>query len=184
MFYCTLKPCFALLQLRIRGLQMPFIVPLLGSPATLSGIDAGNEAWSFGLFGKVLTAANLVAQEGLWSDLVDAAMALELGVKKSTQYGNLVNFAYAQPTNGAAREIALILQTKDITTQQRWGYRLPAIDPTLPLYVDNADAKDVIRLDAPTEVTDFITAFNAFAVSPVTGNALNIYGMRVGRGNK
>jgi len=163
---------------------MPFIVPLLGSPASLSGIDAGNESWSFGLFGKVLTAGNFAAQETLWSTLVDAAMALELGVKKSTHYGNTANFAYSQPTNGAAREIALILQCKDITTQERFGYRLPAIDPTIPLYVVNADAKDVIRLDAPSEVTDFIAAFNAFAVSPVTGNALNIYGMRVGRGTK
>jgi hypothetical protein len=111
-------------------------------------------------------------------------MALELGVKRSADYGNLVNFAWAQPTNGAAREIALILQCKDITTQERFGYRLPAIDPTIPLYVVNADAKDVIRLDAPSAVTDFMTAFNAFAVSPVTGNALNIYGLRVGRGGK
>lgn len=163
---------------------MPFIVPLLGSPATLGGIDAGNEAWSFGLFGKVLTAGNLVAQEALWATLWAAAMALELGVKRSTQYGNLVNYAYAQPTNGAAREIALIIQAKDTTTQQKFSYRLPAIDPTIPEYVVNADAKDVIKLDSPTTVTDFITAFNAFAVSPITGNALNIFGLRVGRGGK
>ncbi len=167
---------------------MPFIVPLMGSPATLSGIDAGNEAWSFGLFGKVLTVANFVAQEALWSDpttgLVAKAMALVLGVKKSTQYGNLVNYAWAQPTNGAAREIALILQCKDITTQERFSYRLPTIDPTIPEYILNADAKDVIKTDAPTAIVDFQAAFNAFAVSPVTGNALVIYGLRVGRGGK
>lgn len=163
---------------------MPFIVPLMGSPATLSGIDAGNEAWSFGLFGKLLDDANWVDQQTAWALLWAKAMALELGVKRSTEYGNLVNYSWAQPTNGAAREIALILQCKDITTQQRFSYRLPAINPTLPVYVVNADAKDVIRLDTPSTITDFISAFNAFAVSPVTGNALNIYGLRVGRGGK
>ena len=163
---------------------MPFIVPLLGSPALLSGIDAGNEAWSFSVYGKVLTAANFVAQQGLFSDLVDAAMAIVLGAKKTTQYGNEIHFAYTQPTNGAAREIALRVSAKDATTQERFSYRLPTIDPTIPEYIDNVDAKDAIKTDAPSTIVDFITAFQAFAVSPVTGNALGVYGLRVVRGNK
>ncbi len=163
---------------------MPFIVPLMGSPATLSGIDAGNEAWSFGLFGALLTDANWVDQQALWQTLITKSMALELGVKRSAEYGNLVNYAYAQPTNGAAREIALIVQAKDATTQQKFSLRLPAINPTIPVYVVNADAKDVIQLTTPTAITDFITAFNAFAVSPITGNALAVFGLRVGRGGK
>jgi len=46
------------------------------------------------------------------------------------------------------------------------------------------DAKDAIKLDAPSSIVDFIAAFEAFAVSPVTGNALGVYGIRVVRGGK
>jgi hypothetical protein len=163
---------------------MPFIVPLLGSPASISGIDAGNEAWSFALFGKILTAANMVAQEALWTTLWTASMALVLGAKKSTLYGNIINYAYAQPTNGAAREIALRVSAKDVTTQERFSYQLPTLDPTIPVYVLNVDAKDAIDPTTPAEMTAFIAAFEAFAVSPVTGNALGVYGVRVVRGKK
>lgn len=163
---------------------MPFLVPLLGSPAHISGIDAGNEAYNFSIFGALLDDANWVAQQALWATLITKSTALQLGAKKTAQYGNEVHYAYSQPTNGAAREIALILQCKDTTTQERWSYRLPCINPATPVYVINSDAKDVIRTDTPTAITDFITAFNAFAVSPTTGNAVNIYGLRVGRGNK
>lgn len=163
---------------------MPFIVPLLGSPALISGIDAGNEAWSFSLFGKLLTDENWVDQQALWATLITKATALQLGAKKTTAYGNETHYAYSQPTNGAAREIALRISAKDGTTQERFTYQLPAINPTTPVYVLNVDAKDVVRTDTPTAITDLLTAFSAFAVSPVTGNALVAYGLRVVRGKK
>ncbi len=163
---------------------MPFIVPLLGSPASLRGIDAGNENWAFSLFGKVLTAGNFAAQQTLFSTLVDAAMAVVLGAKKTTIYGDEAHFAYTQPTNGAARELALRISAKDVTTQQRFSYRLPTIDPTIPDYVPNNDARDVILTSSPTAITDLIAAFDAFAVSPYTGNALALYGLKVTRGGK
>lgn len=163
---------------------MPFIVPLNGSPAVLSGIDAGNEAWNFSVFGKVLTAVNFVAQEALWATLVDDVMAVVLGAKKTTYYGNEVHFAYDQPTNGAAREIALRLQAKDATTQERFTYRIPTIDPTIPVYIENINARDVVDPTTPSSIVDLVTAFNAFAVSPVTGNALVAIGIAVVRGFK
>lgn len=167
---------------------MPFIVPLLGSPASLSGIDAGNEAWNFSIYGKVLTAGNFAVQEALWNDastgLVAKAMALVLGAKKTTDYGNEIHYAYTQPTNGAAREIALRVSAKDATTQERFSYQLPCIDPTIPDYVMNVDARDAIQITSPTAIADFVAAFEAFAVSPITGNALGVYGLRVVRGKK
>ena len=163
---------------------MPFVVPLLGTPAMISGIDAGNEAYSFSLWGAPLDDANWVAQQALWATLITKATALQLGAKKTTSYGNETHYTYAQPTNGAAREIALGIQGKDETTQERWSFRLPCINPATPLYVVNADAKDVVRTDSPTAITDFISAFNAFAVSPTTGNPVHVYGLRVTRGLK
>jgi len=166
---------------------MPFIVPLNGSPALLSGIDAGNEAWSFGIYGKLLTAGNFAAQEALFTGtggLVDKAMALILGAKKTTAYGNEVHYSYVQPTNGAAREIALGIQCKDVTTQERFSYRLPTLDPTIPVYIQNINAKDAVDPSTPTAMSDFIAAFEAFAVSPITGNALGVIGVKVVRGLK
>jgi len=163
---------------------MPFIVPLLGSPALISGIDAGNEAWSFSIFGAVLDDSNWVAQQALWATVITKVTALQLGAKKTTSYGNEIHYTYVQPTNGAARELALRISMKDDTTQERFSYQIPAINPTTPLYVINVDAKDVVRTDSPTAITDVITALNAFAVSPITGNPLAVYGMRVVRGKK
>lgn len=162
---------------------MPSGVPNEGL-ASLSVIDAGNERGTFKVFGTVLTAGNFVAKEALWSTLVDAAMALVLGAKVRTVYGNVENFTYAQPTNGAAREIALLVQYKDGTTGQKFTAKLPTLDPTIPDYVINASAKDVVKVDSPTAITDFITAFNAFAINPYTGNACAVYGLKVVRGGK
>jgi len=36
-----------------------------------------------------------------------------------------------------------------------------------------------VQLDTPTEVTDWITAFEAFAVAPRTGNAVTVKGLKV-----
>ena len=163
---------------------MPFIVPLQGSPALLSGIDAGSEAWSFSVYGAKLTAANFDAQETLFQTLVDKAMALVLGAKKTTYYGNEAHYAFTQPTNGAAREIALGVFAKDLTTQERFNYRLPTLNPTIPIYIQNVAARDAIIPTSPPAMADFIAAFNAFAVSPITGNALGVYGLKVVRGNK
>lgn len=163
---------------------MPFIVPLLGTPARISGIDAGNEAWSFGFFGAVLSAANWAAKQALFATLVTATDALILGAKKTAQYGDRTNYAYAQPTNGAAREIALSLQCKDGTTQERLSYRLPTLDPTIPVYILNVNARDAIDPLTPAAMVDFIAAFEAIAVNPRTGNALGVYGVKVTRGLK
>ena len=163
---------------------MPFIVPLLGSPARITGIDAGNEAWSFSLYGVVLTVVNWAAEQALWATVITTAEALILGAVKSTEYGNKTDIVYAQPTNGAARELALILRCKDATTQERLSYRLPTVDPTIPVYIANVDARDAIDPTTPSAMVDFLTAFEAFAKNPRTGNALAVYGVRVGRGGK
>lgn len=152
--------------------------------ASLSLRDAGNEPGAFKVFGTVLTAGNFTAKHALWDTLVAVAMALVLGAKASDTYGITRNFDWDQPTNGAARELALLVQYKDGTTGQRFTAKLPTLDPEKVTYVINISAKDVVRTDTPTEVTDFITAFNAFAVNPYTGNACEVIGLKAVRGGK
>lgn len=156
----------------------------LGTIASLSLRDAGNEPTSFRVWGTVLTAGNFVAKQALWATLWAASMALVLGAKTLTNYGDQISYDWTQPTNGAAREIALRVRYKDATTGQRFTAKLGTLDPTLPDYVVNEDARDVVLLTSPSEITDFITAFNAFAVNPFTGNACVITGLQVTRGGK
>jgi len=151
---------------------------------TLTLADAGNEKTAFSVYGVDLVQATYDASVAKWTDLVDAAMALVLGAKVSSQYGNKQVFDWDQPTNGAAREVALLVQYKDSTTGQRFTAKLGTLDPTLPDYVVNINAKDVIVMDSPTEIADFVTAFNAFARNPYTNNSCEVIGLKVVRGGK
>lgn len=162
---------------------MPFIIGTV-SPARLSLIDAGNERGVFSLYGAALTTDNFDAQQTLWSTLVTKAMALVLGQKVTTDYGNKTDYAYTQPTNGAAREVALLVQGKDSVTGQRLTCKLPTLNLTAVTYVINLAAKDVVRTDTPSGITDFLTALAAFWVSPYTGNTVNVIGLKVVRGGK
>lgn len=153
-------------------------------PATVSLLDAGNEIGTMSFFGSVLTAGNIVAKTTAFLALVAAIEALTLGVKAKTRYQAEVTFNAAQPVNGAAREIKLLVQYRDATTGAKYTTTVPTLDPALPDYVINVNARDVIVLDAPAEITDFIDAFEAFAVNPLTGNAIAVYGLKVvGRSN-
>lgn len=148
-------------------------------PASISYLDAGNEIGTMRFFGGSLTAGNIVAKTALWATLLTAADALALGNRVKDQYNDESRYAVSQPTNGAAREVKLLVQFKDATTGEKMTTSLPTLDPALPDYVINVNARDVILLDSPVEVTDFIAAFEAFAVNPRTGNAVTVIGLKI-----
>lgn len=163
---------------------MPFVVPAHGDPASLSLRDAGNEAATFLIYGAVLTAGNFAAQQTAWGLVVTDAMALVLGAKATTNYGNKIDYIWDQPTNGAAREIALLVQGMDAVTGQRLTAKLPTLDPTIPAYVENINARDVILTDSPTAIATFVTDLEAFWKNPYTGNSMTVRGLKVVRGGK
>jgi len=148
-------------------------------PATISYLDAGNEVGRMAFYGAPLSAANFVAKTALWATLLSAADALALGNRQKDVYNDESVYDVSQPTNGAAREVKLLVQYKDATNGQKMTMTLPTLDPTLPEYVINVNAKDVIVLTSPVAITDFITAFEAFAVNPRTGNAVAVTGLKV-----
>lgn len=148
------------------------------SPAEISFRDAGNEISTQRFFGKLITAANHDAQGALFATYVGAAAALALGSITKEVYAHETLQIGAIPTNGAMREVKLLVQYSDDTTGEKFTTTLPTLDPTLPEYVSGA--KDVIKLDSPSEITDFITAFEAFAVNPVSPtHAITVYGLKV-----
>ncbi len=148
-------------------------------PATISYLDAGNEIGTASFFGAIISAANFTAKVALWATLLTATDALCFGARKKDVYNDESLYTVAQPENGAARETKLLVQYSDNTTGEKYTTSIPTLKPALPTYVINVNAKDVVLLTEPTEITDWIAAFEAFAVAPRTNNAITVDGLKV-----
>lgn len=148
-------------------------------PAEISYLDAGNEIGTCRFFGVILTTGNIVAKTALWATLLSATDAITLGARKKDVYNDESLYMVAQPTNGANRETKLLVQYQDSVNGKRLTTAIPTLDPTLPEYVININAQDVVQTSTPTEIVDWIAAFEAFAVNPETGNAVNVVGLQV-----
>jgi len=164
------------------------LAPGTRNKASISYRDAGNEIGRFSCVGADITAANRDAQEALFTTLVNTADALTLGARTKTEYISQTTVATTQPTNGAAREIKLLIQyqvTSGANTGARWTATLPTLDTTLVSYVVNVNAKDVVDPSVGAELLAFIAAFEAFAVDPANGTgAVAVVGLKVvGRSN-
>lgn len=146
---------------------------------SLSYVDAGNETGTVRGTAKVVVGddddSNIDTQVALWSTFITRIDALTLGDLSQASYVNSNQSAVSQPTNGAAREIKLLVQYECIATGKRYTMTIPTLDPTIPVYVLNINAKDVIRMDTPTAITEFITAFNAFVVAPDIPAIADVY---------
>ena len=154
------------------------------APASITFLDAGNEVSSFSMYGKVITAATFVADTASFATLVTKTNDITLGAEVRHSYGNETLVTAVQPTNGAARETKLLVQYKDTSTGERYTATVPTIDPTVPEYVVNINARDVVRMDAPSAIVDFVSAFEAFAHASRTGNSVEVIGLKVvGRNN-
>jgi len=148
----------------------------MSRPAGLYGdfdatfMDAGNEAGRMAATARVVVGAdddsNIAAQVALFDTFMTRVGALVLGDLARQRYVNENVSNWAQPTNGAARETKLLVQYQCTLTGKRYTMTIPTLNPTLPDYVLNVNAKDVILLSAPVEITQFVTAFNAFVVAP------------------
>ena len=164
------------------------LAPGTRAPATISIRDAGNEIGRFSCTGPDLAAGTIASNEALWATLVAAVGALTLGAVTKQKYSNEVTQATTQPTDGAAREIKLLVQYQVSTganTGARWTCTVPCLDTTKVSYVINVNAKDVVDPTVGTELLAFIDAFEAFAVDPANGTGeVIIEGLKVvGRAN-
>lgn len=146
----------------------------------VSYMDAGNEISSCRGFAVLLTAGNFAAQSTLFTDFVTAMDAIVLGDRTRNQYATDNIQVATQPTNGAAREIKLLVQMQNSTSGRRFTFTVPTLDPALPEYVQNINARDVIEVASPTEIADFVTATNAFVRDPFNvAQACAVIGLKV-----
>lgn len=152
---------------------------------SISALDAGGERASVSFYLTLLTTGNIVAQTAKWATLMTAWDALFLGARYLDKYADSTSYPVARPTNGAAREIALKLITRDATTGQTWNYYLPTLDLSLIEYDPNYGAKDVVDLST-TELAAFIAALEDLGLKNpyVYANAMTVVGAQVVRGFK
>lgn len=150
------------------------------APFQIEYLDAGNEKSSFNGWAAVPTAANIVAQTTAFADLVTATDAIVLGSLVKNRWASETLHTPVQPTNGAAREIKLLVQYQDTVTGKDYVTTVPTLDPTLPDYVINKNARDVIAIPDTGALADWITAFVGFAKSPdVPANSVIVTGLKV-----
>jgi len=124
----------------------------------------------------------------LFQALVTATQDITLGNMTKTEYISQVTVATVQPTDGAARELKLLVQYQVSTGANagaRWNTTVPCLDVTKISYVQNINAKDVVDPSVGTELLAFIDAFEAFAVDPANGTGeVVVVGLKVvGRPN-
>lgn len=130
--------------------------------------DAGGEFSAIKGTARVLEAdgSNVAAQMTLFGNFLAACVALALGDYVGSEYYNTQNTIFARPTNGANRETKLLIQYAVTASGKRYTMTLPTLNPTIPVYLDNINARDAIRVDTPGTITTLISTFNAFVVDP------------------
>jgi len=152
-------------------------------PIEISMRDAGNEIGTLRFFGLPVdiddSTGNIEELNTLFTTLQTKIAAVVLGAKTRSQYINETIFTTVQPTNGAARETKLLVQLQNTVDGRKLTFTIPTLSPTVPVYIINENVKDAISLTTPTAITDLITAINAIAVDPMTGDPAHVVGLRV-----
>jgi len=151
------------------------------APAGITYEDQNGRSSRFECWGTVLTAANFDAKRALWATLITKTDALTLGTKIKSEYGIETLYLSDLPgDNAAQRGKKLLIRYQDNTTGKKRTLTIPTADLSAVSFL--AGAGDNASLSTPAAVTEWITAFQAFAVDPDTGNPVVVQGIEyVGR---
>lgn len=149
--------------------------------------DAGAEMSNIAGSSAVIDDENVETETALFDTFRGRVEALALGDPVKRVFINTVEQGFTRPTNGANRETKLLVQYQHLTSGKRYTMTLPTLNPTIPVYVDNINAKDVVRMDTPAAISNFVTAFNAFVKAPDIplamvedfGNTVVVVGLKV-----
>jgi len=137
------------------------------SPFEVSYLDAGNEIGRCQGWADELTSDNFDDQAALWATFLSTMDAITLGARVKDRYNDESTYNVSQPTNGAARELKLLVQMQNSNDGRKFHFTVPTLDPTIPAYVENVNAKDVVQVTTPSGITAFIAAVNAFVRDPL-----------------
>lgn len=146
--------------------------------AVITYLDKTAEKSRFKVYGTNLTAANFDDQIDLFDALVLAAGALVLGQQIAIEYGAKQTEADPLPgTNLAQREDKFLISYRDAVTGKRLSSTLPTAKLAAITYEPNSTEGYIVLADGGV-VAAFVTAFEAFAIAPLTGNATEILSIR------
>lgn len=162
-------------------------MPALGTKgkAVLSIRDATGEPTTVTIRTVTKNAGNFAAEATAEATFYAATSALVLGTVAGTDSGNQEIISNATPVNPAAqRESKLLVNYWDSVTQKRYQITIGTINFDMLVFLPGAgDAVAFTTANgAPSEITDWVTAFQAVAKAPDTGNAVVVTSMKyVGR---
>jgi len=162
-------------------------MPAIGTKAfhDITLRDATAEPTTASIRIATLNAGNFAATATALATYNAAVDAMVLGVVAKAQFGNAEVISNAEASNPSAqRESKLLVTYWDTVTQRTYNVSYGTIDFTLLHFMPGAGDAVAFKTGdgAPTEITDFVTAFEAVAKAPDTGNAVAVIGMRyVGR---
>ncbi len=171
-------------------------MPSLGNgtyhPAEITFWDKSKEKSSLKLYGLPVTATivsaavvNFSEQATLWAAVITAAEALSRGLIYASDWVNLsivnANPAVSDIDQQAVREIKLLIQMIDVTSQESLTATLPCLNLSLVTYLPQA--KDFVAVTtaqgAGSEVTDFVAAVEGYGTNPRNGHAVQVVGLKV-----
>jgi len=156
-------------------------------PVSMSFWDKSQEHGAFEAQTAIVTVVNFTAQSTLWAALVNSTAAIVNGLPRLNRWVNQVvvnaNPAKDDINQLAVREIKLKIRYIDATNQAKFECTVPTLDLSKVVYLPLV-GNDAVSLTEPTEITTFITDFEAAIVAPYTGNPVTIIGLEVvGRNN-
>lgn len=142
---------------------------------SLSYLDYSGEKSSFGFSVVERDDANFDAQVALSDALVTAANALTLGTLDSNVFSQgQYNIGTIPGDVNAQRENKWLVRYEDATTGKKYSVEIPTAELGNGHLQTNSDIANL----ADAEWVAFIAAFEAYAVAPDTGNAVNVLDAR------
>lgn len=151
----------------------------MATKVTIRYLDRSGEATSWSIEGVDLSSANYDAQETLIDNMRTAAAAILNGTLNRTTISTITDGSSALPSDVAAqRELKIRLTYADNVNGRLFNAHLPCPDMAHAAAGTGTDVWDITE----TEFAAFVTAFEAYARAPGTGNAVTVQGARlVGR---
>jgi len=142
---------------------------------SFSYLDYSNESSSFTVSVEVRDDTNFDAQVTLSDALITATNALTLG-NLNNQYLSQGEWGIGSvPSDvNAQRENKWLVRYEDATTGKKYSVEIPTTDLGNGHLLTNSDVANL----ADAEWVAFIAAFEAYAVAPDTGNAVNFLDAR------
>lgn len=138
---------------------------------SLTYVDYSNEKSSFGIAVAERDDTNFDAQVTLSDAFITATNGLTLGVMEANAFSQGESDLGTAPGDvNAQRELKWLVRYEDATTGKKYSIEIPTAELGSGHLQANSDEANL----ADAEWVSWIAAFEAYAVAPDTGNAVDV----------